>query len=302
MSIGCGYAQTDEITYPTFQVDAKISWLEKLEEILKAAPPSIREFLDCFGSQEVVLEYFGLIDEYLPDHKQELTSLTLEKSLEKFIEYFSDDYFPIYESGMWEGVDDGLGYFIRYIPIQFEGFCSDDYDNSSDCVPALLLAEGVCENPYSSGERVSISEEFIKRFGENIADKIPAEGWKFADVEEALDKSPFKDFLIWCEWIFGQTGNAWMDTNEEDYSCEVEWDRASVDQLTEDWELQNKLRKRMGKFNQLMEKDPKAVATKIVNYLFRHITFKNERKPKSNLLINILNTGDSNDENKIKEV
>jgi hypothetical protein len=241
-----------------------------LTEKLVAGPPSLRFLVSKLSSFEDVMEFYRLVEEFLPEKKTEIESLPLNKGVDEFIAVFSDRYFPISETLENSVIDsDLLSELIRGIPVNFVGMESEDYEYFDSMPAAVLLAEAVSEE-RTWQNRAPVMDEARSIFGDIFA-KVPERGWDVDDLIGVLKKSPWPGFLVAVEYIFGATGNSFLDTNYEDFTGQVEWTMEAVKNLARDWPKKDKLLRRMQECTRWLDQAPKKHARQIVDWIADNI-------------------------------
>jgi hypothetical protein len=106
-------------------------------------------------------------------------------------------------------------------------------------------------------QRAPVVDKFIglfktAAFARNLLKMIPENGYSPVEIERALTGGlpvKYPGLLAWCRWIFGRTGNVWLDKTGEGPA----WTRKNVDQLKRDYAGYRELDKQMKAFNNWLD-------------------------------------------------
>ena len=104
---------------------------------LSVGPPKLSELLHILGVADSVHDFMELVHDYLPERTLEIAACPIDQRVSKFVSYFSQRYFPIWESAF--DMDESLDGFMMGIPVELEGLREDDYhefENWKDRNPA----------------------------------------------------------------------------------------------------------------------------------------------------------------------
>jgi hypothetical protein len=236
-------------------------------------PDRLSAVIKPFAGQEHVIRLFSLVKEYLPEELERLLKLTPTDAADRFAKSFSKRYFPIATGNRHAWFEDDLIKSIdKGIPAEWYGLDSWNYEPTRNITRAQLLAETVCACPFERTyvTRVPVLAQFLKVVGEDegrkLVKKLPEKGCTIEEVEEALKDSPYPAFLTWCRWVFGKTGNRWLDTP---YGG-VAWDREAVLALARDWKEYPAIDKQMKEFDTRLTGNFPAQSAKIIEYIATH--------------------------------
>ena len=89
--------------------------LAVLGEKLVVGPPSLRTILDLMTNSKSLGYFHDLVREYLPKHEREIMHRDIPGRIQKFIDLFSDQYFPI-EAPLDDEIE-GVEWFVDHIPV-----------------------------------------------------------------------------------------------------------------------------------------------------------------------------------------
>lgn len=261
------------ITSREEQIPASEPLATLVARMRRAAPPSVDHLLLIFRQVEGLSYFEHLIDQYLPDMKEEiLAKADFRDRMIGFAEAFSDRYFPIYGDGYLEQGDD-YTILTNRIPACFEGYRYDDYEeipNEDD--PPLVVVAYILENPYDDSDRAAFAEAAAKYLPKRTLERIPEKGFEFETAETALKGTPFEPVIFWTKVIQKETENEFFDCgdiNTDGIDYEVVWNRPTVDALTRKWQEYEEKRGEWFEFIQWFEKDLKKKAADLIGLLER---------------------------------
>jgi hypothetical protein len=237
-------------------------------------PVLLSSLIRRFDGIEHSFRFYELVNEYLPEEKENLINLVPDDAVRVFTKDFTKKYFKIINVSSYGNAFEVL---TRRIPLDWHGLYERYYNNTWHMTDSHLLAASVCECPFgdipldeedengtSGGARLSIVDKLTQRC-EQAAKMLTKNGYTFRQVEGVLKDSPYKNFLIWCQWIFSQTGNRWLDTGSE-MGC-PDWTRENVDSLTADWPEYNRLQAGMDEFEKWLKKDFQTRSVEVIQHI-----------------------------------
>jgi hypothetical protein len=261
------------------------------------APVRLSSVTRPFAGLEYSFKLYELVKEYLPEMYQALLKAPAMDAAARFAAAFSKRYFPVelrsgygamYRDGHF--VDPALSDFTSFIPLKWHGMKSWEYEAFNGMNRGQLLAEVICACPVPGLDRVTAVDRFINLAGdpgEAAAKLLPAEGWPLERVEEALAGSPYPGLLAWCRWLYGRTGNDWLDTTY----CKEYWSRDTVDRLARAWREYPGIKEQMTRFGNWLGDDFPGRSAQVI----KHIAGSIKRRPKT--LVEVLG-GLNDDQNR----
>ncbi len=229
-----------------------------LRRRLILAPTKPSSVIKHFDGIEHIFRFHSLVKEYLPEDLDKLMAKGHADAAEEFAKLFSKRYFPILRN---RG-DSMLSSVTQSMVVEWYGMREWEYDSLRLISPARLLASTICVCPVQEGSRIPVIEHFQTLVGDL---KLPAKGLSLGQVEMALEGSPYPGLLLWCQWLFSETGNVWLDTA----GLSPDWDRETVDQLTADWATYPEMDKQMTEFNKWFKVDVPKRSAEILKYIKR---------------------------------
>ncbi|KKN14590.1 hypothetical protein LCGC14_0994510 [marine sediment metagenome] len=231
------------------------------------APIKPSSVIKHFDGIEHIFSFYNLAREYLPEDVDKLMLKEYSTAAGEFVKLFSKRYFPIMRNRHYyygERVESGiLKSVTKNVVVEWHGMREWEYDSGGQMSSGRLLASVICVCPIEEGSRIPVLERFQKLVGDNF--KLPVEGLPLAQVETALADSPYPGLLLWCRWLFSQTGNVWLGTAGR--SPSPDWDRETVDQLAADWVNYPGMAAQMAEFDKWLKVDVKKRSAEILKYI-----------------------------------
>jgi len=202
-------------------------------------PPALSILLRLFDSAESYSEFVKLVREYLPEREQDILSETSPSAqMAAFASYFEDRYLPLEPRFRDGDIEDDYYELLRELPVTFMGMSWEDYESLNDYRLGLQLMSFLVECPLTdSGVRVSLADGFPEAYQPD-AGRLPAGGVKLAVARRILNSKKWLGLKNWAEILFQDTGNWFLDTDEEmRYSGYggLEWNKDNVESMARDW-------------------------------------------------------------------
>ena len=253
---------------------------------LRAGPPSIAYFVQLLEMSDYFLDFRKLIRDYLPKHEMEIMAEDIDKRVQMFSLFFTQEYFPLNEEALSGELD--IGQFVSGIPFQPMGFSSEGYHNFQGFRPGYILALSLVECPWDEdpygddfgedvvedkdgvpGMRIPILETVRDMIGERLANLIPGKGFTPQEIHDKTDATEFDGLGQFADWIYVNTNNNWLDTMGESLYLNEEppWEPETVEELTVDWEEATDIMSQIHNIALLLEKDPKATFQRLLALL-----------------------------------
>jgi hypothetical protein len=200
--------------------------LKDLSKILHdSGPPELKDIIRRFSGVHSFIDFRDIVRTYLP--KQEDNILKPRKPSEQmkiFAEYFEEVYFPLdryFSEEMAEDYKELLG----MVPIQHEGMSSESYVEiaQGDLDISLTLMTYLIEPPYDSqGDHVAqadyLANKATPKIPMELLKKVPHYGFTRDELETIVKRSPYRALILWADYVYEDTGNAFLDTNELTYA------------------------------------------------------------------------------------
>lgn len=211
--------------------------LTSLAQMLRVGPPRLSSLMGMLNGAEGRADFAELVATYLPDHMGTLMSLSPFDGVAQFLEYFSNEYFPVEEIYAEQGYQD----LLYFIPLLRLGIGWDDYHDFDDQYrPGIHLMMAFIANPYMDfdqgvGPRVPILERAAELAGIDRARRIPEKGLNPHELHQLLNGTPYEGVALLADILYQDTDNTFLNINSGMEIDDAEWDPALVAQLTSEW-------------------------------------------------------------------
>jgi len=257
--------------------------LSILARKLLGGPPSLAYYIELLEMGETVTAFRDLVREYLPEYEANIMAEELDCRAQEFMHYFSDKYFPLCEDLM---DDFTIGDLLTRIPTQPMGFSYESYHEFTDFRAGYILALSLVPSPWdedplgngvddddeddsTQGGRVPILEIVGNLVGKVLASLIPNNGFLLEDLRGKTDGTEFEGLGDFADWVLSATGLYHLDAQGESIETgeSWEWDRATVDELTDDWRQSSDIWDRLHRVALLLEQDSETTFRRLLALL-----------------------------------
>ena len=253
--------------------------LETLSRILRRGPSRLSALLDIMGGAEDYTVFVGLVREFLPDREDDILSAgDHEDVIQAFARDFGERYFPLEEIVL----DESFAEVINFIPVSFRGFDLDDYHFLPDWRTGFLLGALLVDfegelGLDGEGIRVTIMEVVEGAVPREILERIPSRGYSLDFLRRELPTSLVGLVRI-AEYLCHDTGCIFLDATNEELWCDPPcWERETVDFLTEQWPMAERIDNEMAEFMEWIEERPEARFGKVIRFLERRANGRRAR-------------------------
>jgi len=228
-----------------WKADEGAAPLHVLADRLTVGPPSIAALIDLMDEGEFVLEFVGLVREYLPEHEREIMAGTFSARGSRFCQRFQEKYFEL-DIDMLEMGFEGISMLVREIPIHLMRLGYEDYHEFERMADGMVLMLALVESPWEEFDesdeaaRIPLLERVAELVGKEIVLLIPKEGWGLKELHSQLDGTKYAPVAAFADWVWHSTGLDLLDNCYEEMGCgwdgvNIPWEREIVDNLTEQW-------------------------------------------------------------------
>lgn len=275
------------------------------ERLQSVRPPAFGGLLDLLENSQQYAEFLELVQEYLPEHLEEIKRLPdAAKRVNFFAETFQHMYFPL----AWifqDGVNDELSYSDLWdttwggggIPIERQGIDYDDLHEIDHWGGGYLLMGSLImagEDMYDDDQgvadvwleacvdRTHVTQETMRR--------LPGSGWGTGELERYLKGSMWEAAADFAKYLANSTGNAFLDTNNETGFSDG-WDRETVDYLVQQWAGAQVHHDRVHNLSELLDNKPEAYSE-----MLDHIFEQQEEAQRTKTLLEVFTEDIDDDE------
>ena len=251
--------------------------LQVLADRLTAGPPSIAALIDLLDEGEYVLEFVGLVREYLPEHEREIMVGTFLDRASRFCQLFGGKYFEL-DYDMLDGCEDPIAALVQEIPVQLMGLDHEWYHEFESMGDGAVLMLALVTNPWIEDEgeeeaaRIPLLEKVAELVGKEIAELIPKEGWGLQELHNRLDGTQYAPVALFASWVWQSTGLDLLDNTYQDMGCgwggaQIPWERDVVDSLTEQSPKIDQFWKSVRRIEEWLMESPQANYGELVDFL-----------------------------------
>lgn len=210
----------DERAYVEYQRKEKPATpLEGLREKLhNARPPSISMLLSIFQNAETYTDFINLVREFLPEREREILEQTTPSAqMAAFASHFEDRYLPLHPSFRNGDIEDDYSELLREVPVMVMGFGFEDYHELDNARLGVQLMTYLFKPPWEDqeGERFALVDGLPPRYQPD-AQRVPAGGVGLEAAKRILKGQKWAGLRNWAEYINQDTGNGFLDTDDED--------------------------------------------------------------------------------------
>ncbi len=223
--------------------------LSGLTELLLRRPPSLLGLVTIVGYADDYAWFTGLVSHLLPDEAETILSAPdVHSRVERFAQLFGQKHFPLYGPMIefWtESEDEPPWCWLRRgIPFDLMGFGYDGlhelWNGYRDGVSALLLLARVPEPFYGESDEIRVAwlESAAERIPQSTLERIPTDGIPVEELTQAVKDTRFDGAAKAALWVFGDTGNFFLDHTHEDGGYDGfpdPWEDDIIAEGTEEW-------------------------------------------------------------------
>lgn len=243
---------------------------------LRVGPPSLQDLVARFQQGEALMGFVRIVRGYVPEHEGEiLANVGAGARIAAFSQHFAERHFPLDDNFMWGDVDEDEGYdqLMFFIPIPRGGMDWDDYQDFTSFAAGYQYMLALIESPYEAfgdeGSRVSLLDEVSKTLGKPLVKRIPKQGWPPQELHRLLAGTEFEAVALFADEVWHDTGTVFLDcTYDEDLSG-LDWDRETVEYLTECYEKAQVYERLVHEMRERLEDDPRGVMLQVLDTLER---------------------------------
>ena len=208
-------------------------------KLFEMAPYNLSALKVKIFPSEDQLAFMNIVEEFLPERTDEILKLiTPGKQTAKFASYFEDRYFPLAEFFMDEE-DQDYSFIVNGIPLIVQGIGWEQYEqipeqnDPGEIIATYLVSSGM----ESEGSRVTLAEACTTWIPRDLLELVPKDGLSTEDAHRLFDSTPYKGIALWADILNSNTGNYFLDTDDESYSSSSspEWDMENVKELAKLW-------------------------------------------------------------------
>ena len=243
--------------------------LSGLAGALLRRPPSLRELVTLIGYADDYAWFAGLVRRLFPGEAEAaLSAPDIRTRVESFARLFQERHFPLYAPFLdyWleEQDEPPWTWLRRGIPFELMGFGYDGlhemWEGYRDGLSAMVLLVRPPDAHFDGpdGLRVAWLESAAQRISQETLLRIPQGGIPLGALTEALEGTGYEGAARACSWVFGETGNFFLDANYEDGNYDGfsdPWEDEIIQEGTEEWRRASTLMDSVMQLSNWLEED-----------------------------------------------
>ena len=224
--------------------------LSGLAGLLLRRPPSLRELVTLVGYADDYTWFAGLVRRLFPQEAEAaLAAPDVRTRVENFARLFQERHFPLYAPYLdyWLDEEDEppWTWLQQGIPFELMGFGYDGlhemWDGYREGLSALALLTEPPDTSFHTepdGLRTAWLESAAQRIPQETLLRIPQGGIPLDALTGALEATGFEGAARAGAWVFGETGNFFLDHNYDDGNYDGfadPWEDEIIGEGTEEW-------------------------------------------------------------------
>lgn len=192
-----------------------------------------------------------------------------------FMQRVEAELFPVYELDEYDQVACGIP-FVR------NGWSWERF-HELEMRPGELLLFALCTQPFAPGfdSRVPLLDACEAHVPEAMLREIPDGGLNAADLHQRLDGSPYAAAAEFADWLWGETGSAFLDLDDEIEVSDADWSHENVVELATQWQGAEAILDRIDQLASWLECDLPAHFSQLLEAVLgrdAHLNYERMRK------------------------
>jgi hypothetical protein len=214
-------------------VIASLQALGRALRVVPLAPTAVAAFL---ANHEAELTFRRIVRELFPEGGDEILAAGHAGEQREnarvwaFLQRVEAEHFPVYELDEYDQVACGIP-FVR------NGWSYDQF-HELDMRPGELLLFALCAQPFTPGfdSRIPLLDACEAHVPRTLVSEIPDGGLSPLELHERLDGTRFAAAAAYADWLWAETGSAFLDLDEEIEVADADWTRENIEELTAQWQ------------------------------------------------------------------
>ena len=223
--------------------------LSELADLLLRRPPSLRELVTLVGHAEDHAWFVGLVRRLLPQEAEGvLAAPDVRQRVEGFARLFGERHYPLYapffEFYLTEEEEPAFTALRRGIPFDLQGVgyegLHEMWDGYREGLSALALLAKPPDSFYMERDEIRVAwlESAATHIPQDTLLRIPEGGIPQETLAGAVKGTRFEGVAQAASWVWGETGNFFLDNCYEDGAFDGfadPWDDEVIAEGTEEW-------------------------------------------------------------------
>ncbi|MFN8472810.1 MAG: hypothetical protein U0822_11525 [Anaerolineae bacterium] len=239
-----------------------------------ARPRSAAALLACHASE---LEFRLVVQAIFPDEAADIWQVRQAGTsrettrVEAFLRRVEERFFPVYEAEEY----DQVAWAIPFVRL---GWSYEDFHDLERRLGELLLL-ALCEAPTDI--RVALLDWAEAHVPSDVLARIPREGFSRAEMHTQFDNTSCSVVAEFVDWLWGETGTAFLDLDDEIEVTDAGWSSQNVLDLAEQWREAQAILDRIEGLVTWLEADPAAHFAQLVDAALgddTHLLYERSRR------------------------
>ncbi len=229
----------------------------RLARALRHRPVAPSRLISVVRNHDAYVEFTRIARElFEPEDTQEIMTADPARwggrehaQVARFCEKISERWFEIYECEEYAQVLCGVPYVKR-------GWMSDDY-HEYNRDPGEMMLWALAEDPWGDPSiRVALLESCQVWLPRELLERIPVGGVPREQLHANLDGTAHEGAALYCDWLWADTGNRFLDISDEVGDYDTEWSREWLDAAKAEWDRMQEIDEKMVGVAEWLEVDP----------------------------------------------
>ena len=243
--------------------------LSELADLLLRRPPSLRELVTLVGHAEDHAWFVGLVRRLLPQEAEGvLAAPDVRQRVEGFARLFGERHYPLYapffEFYLTEEEEPAFTALRRGIPFDLQGVgyegLHEMWDGYREGLSALALLAKPPDSFYMERDEIRVAwlESAATHIPQDTLLRIPESGIPQETLAGAVKGTRFEGVAQAASWVWGETGNFFLDNCYEDGAFDGfadPWDDEVIAEGTEEWRQAREVMEAVGQLTDWLEED-----------------------------------------------
>ena len=243
--------------------------LSELADLLLRRPPSLRELVTLVGHAEDHAWFVGLVRRLLPQEAEGvLAAPDVRQRVEGFARLFGERHYPLYapffEFYLTEEEEPAFTALRRGIPFDLQGVgyegLHEMWDGYREGLSALALLAKPPDSFYMERDEIRVAwlESAATHIPQDTLLRIPEGGIPQETLAGAVKGTRFEGVAQAASWVWGETGNFFLDNCYEDGAFDGfadPWDDEVIAEGTEEWRQAREVMEAVGQLTDWLEED-----------------------------------------------
>ncbi|MDP2949631.1 MAG: hypothetical protein Q8P22_08855 [Chloroflexota bacterium] len=238
------------------------------DRLRSSAPQLLQTVVEWLSQHDAYLAFVALVREFLPDQERAiLREGGVGVRVAAFANHFRDRYFELpghFEDGDAEQYAD----LTSGIPILPRGIGWEEYENLPDWASDYQVLAALCQNHMGSDHaRIALLESCAQWIPKGLLART-GQGYSAELLHERLDGTRYAPAALMADWLNGDTGNAFLDLDEETAAQIWQpWKRSVVEEMTRDWHQADLIERRIGELGEWLLEAPAMRFSRLLNVI-----------------------------------